>query len=192
MLKVEDLQATLNRCEEYHGHLCTGQIMGVRMARKGLELVAAEDIKDLIVFVENDRCITDAITIATGVRLGRRSLKFLDYGKMAATFVNQRTGKAWRVASRGHAELPPAEAKARALKEDDEILLTWRQVTVSFNPGDLPGPPARIVQCARCGETVLDYRDVTLPGNTAEPLCRACGHGAYYRTCDTAPAAAEV
>ncbi len=187
MLKVENVQATLKRCEEYHGHLCTGQIMGVRMAKKGLELVAAEDIKDLIVFVENDRCITDAITIATGVRLGRRSLKFLDYGKMAATFVNQRTGAAWRVASRGHAELPPAEAKARALKEEDETLLTWQQVTVSFNPGDLPGPPARIVQCARCGETVLDYRDVTLPENSAEPLCRPCGHGAYYRPKDTTP-----
>lgn len=179
MLKVDDVQEVLQKCEEYHGHLCTGQIMGVRMAKKGLELVAAEDIKDLIVFVENDRCITDAITIATGVRLGRRSLKYFDYGKMAATFVNQRTGEAWRVASRGHVDLLPEQAKARALEENDETLLTWRRVTVNFGPGDLPGPPERIVRCARCGENVLDYRDVT-DGTDDGTLCRSCAQGSYY------------
>jgi formylmethanofuran dehydrogenase subunit E len=183
VLKVDDVQEVLKKCEEYHGHLCTGQIMGVRMAKKGLELVAAKDIKELIVFVENDRCITDAITIASGVRLGRRSLKYLDYGKMAATFVNQKTGEAWRVASRGHVELPPEQAKARALQEKDEILLTWQKVAVTFGPGDLPGPPARIVRCARCGETVLDHRDVSVPEEGEESLCRACAHGSYYRPC---------
>jgi formylmethanofuran dehydrogenase subunit E len=90
MLKVDDVQALLKECEAFHGHLCMGQVTGIRMAKKGLELVAAEDIKDLIVIVENDRCITDAILMATGVRLGRRSLKFHDFGKMAATFVNQK------------------------------------------------------------------------------------------------------
>jgi formylmethanofuran dehydrogenase subunit E len=181
MLKVDDVGKMLKRCEEYHGHLCTGQATGVRMAKKGLELVAAEDIKDLIVLVENDRCITDAITIATGVRLGRRSLKFLDYGKMAATFVNQKTGEAWRVASRGNEELPPVQAMARALEADDETLLTWQRVRVSFGPGDLPGPPARIVQCFRCGETVLDHRDVIMPDEGS--ICRSCAHGPYYRPC---------
>jgi formylmethanofuran dehydrogenase subunit E len=99
---------------------------------------------------------------------------------MAATFVNQRTGEAWRVASRGHAELPPEEAKARALGEEDETLLTWRRVNISFGPGDLPGPPVRIVECVRCGETVLDHRDIEKPGGNGETLCRACALGAYY------------
>ncbi|MEZ4598728.1 MAG: FmdE family protein [Syntrophotaleaceae bacterium] len=181
MLKVDNVRDMLKQCEEYHGHLCTGQVMGVRLAKKGLELVEAKDIKELIVFVENDRCITDAITIASGVRLGRRSLKFLDYGKMAATFVNQRTGEAWRVASRGDAELPPEQAMTRALEADDETLLTWQKVTVTFGPGDLPGPPVRIAKCFRCGETVLDHRDVIVPEEGS--ICRACAHGPYYRPC---------
>jgi formylmethanofuran dehydrogenase subunit E len=184
MLKFDDVQAMLKRCEAFHGHLCMGQVTGVRMARKGLELVAAEHIKDLIVMVENDRCITDAIIMATGVRLGRRSLKFYDYGKMAATFVNQKTEKAWRVASRGTSDdgLPPDRAMAAALAKADEELMTWQRVRVAFGPGDLPGPPERIVRCSRCGETVLDYRDVPTGQGQADPLCRACAFGTYYQT----------
>ncbi|MGE4542478.1 MAG: FmdE family protein [Pedobacter sp.] len=183
MLKVDDVQTMLTQCEAFHGHLCMGQVTGVRMAKKGLELVAAEDIKDLIVMVENDRCITDAIIMATGVRLGRRSLKFHDYGKMAATFVNQRTGEAWRVTSRGNSDsdLPPARAMAEALEKSDEELLRWQRVQVGFGPGDLPGPPERIVQCTRCGETVLDYRDVPTGQGEVDALCRACAFGTYYQ-----------
>ncbi|ABA87417.1 thioredoxin-like domain and zinc finger protein [Syntrophotalea carbinolica DSM 2380] len=182
MLKVDDVQAMLKRCEAFHGHLCLGQVVGVRMAQKGLELVAAEDIKDLIVMVENDRCITDAIIMATGVRLGRRSLKFYDYGKMAATFVNLKTDVAWRLHSRGEGDqLPKDESMAWALAASDEELLSWRSVTVDFNPGDLPGPPVRIAQCNRCGETVLDYRDVPQGQGEDLVLCRACAFGTYYQ-----------
>jgi formylmethanofuran dehydrogenase subunit E len=182
MLKVEDVQATLRECEAFHGHLCLGQVIGVRMARKGLELLAAAHLKELIVFVENDRCITDAIMVATGVRLGRRSLKYYDYGKMAATFVNQRTGEAWRVASFGNTGegLPSEQAMALALSLKDEELMSWQQVRVAFGPGDLPGLPERIVQCARCGETVLDHRDLVQP-ESGEILCQACAHGTYYQ-----------
>lgn len=188
MLKVDDMQAVLKRCEAFHGHLCMGQVMGVRMARKGLELIAAEDIKDLIVIVENDRCITDAIMIATGVRLGRRSLKFHDFGKMAATFVNQKTGEAWRVAGRDGVDdgLPPEQARAVALAKPDAAVMSWERVCVAFGPGDLPGPPERIVRCVRCGENVLDYRDVPTGQDESLPLCRACAFGTYYRTWEQA------
>jgi formylmethanofuran dehydrogenase subunit E len=183
MLKVDDVQTVLERCADFHGHLCLGQVVGVRMAKKGLELVAAEDIKDLIVMVENDRCITDAILLASGVRLGRRSLKFFDYGKMAATFVNLKTNVAWRVHSRGGDNLlPKEESLAWALAADDESLLSWRPVKVAFGPGDLPGPPSRLVTCARCGETVLDHRDVPGGPDGKNPLCKACAFGTYYQT----------
>ncbi len=182
MLKVDDVETVLERCATFHGHLCLGQVVGVRMAKKGLELVVAEDIKDLIVMVENDRCITDAILMATGARLGRRSLKFFDYGKMAATFVNQSTGRAWRIHSRGEADkLPKDESMAWALAAEDAELLSWQPVTVAFGPGDLPGPPERIVHCARCGETVLDYRDVPAGQGEVYALCRACAFGTYYQ-----------
>ena len=94
---ITDINEVLERCIAYHGHYCTGQSLGVRIAKKGLELVAPEEQKDLIVFVENDRCIADAVLIATGTRLGRRSLKYVDYGRMAATFVNLKKDIAWRV-----------------------------------------------------------------------------------------------
>ncbi len=182
MLKVDDVETVLERCAAFHGHLCLGQVVGVRMAKKGLELVAAEDIKDLIVMAENDRCITDAILMATGVRLGRRSLKFFDYGKMAATFVNQSTGNAWRIHSRGEADkLPKDESMVWALAAKDAELLHWQQVQVEFGPGDLPGPPERIVQCARCGETVLDHRDVPVKEGKDDSLCRACAFSTYYQ-----------
>lgn len=182
MLKVDDIASVLERCASFHGHLCLGQVVGVRMAKKGLELVAAEDIKDLIVMVENDRCITDAILMATGVRLGRRSLKFYDYGKMAVTFVNLKTAVAWRLYSRGEGDqLPKDESMVWALTTSDEELLSWRPVTVDFGLGDLPGPPVRIVQCVHCGETVLDHRDVPGEQDRENPQCKACALGAYYR-----------
>lgn len=94
---ITDVQDVLRRCVEYHGHHCMGQSLGVRVAKKGLELVSPEDPKDLIVFVENDRCIADAVLMATGTRLGRRNLKYVDYGRMAATFINLKKDVAWRV-----------------------------------------------------------------------------------------------
>ena len=88
-----------------HGHLCPGQVVGVRMAMLGCRLIGLdeptrrEQVKKLIVYVEMDRCTADAVAHVTGVKLGRRSLKFVDYGIMAATFVNLETGRAFRVLS---------------------------------------------------------------------------------------------
>ena len=77
--------------EKAHGHLCAGQILGVRMALCGLRQLGIDDPtgvdrKRLVTFVEIDRCATDAICVVTGCRLGKRALKFRDFGKMAATF----------------------------------------------------------------------------------------------------------
>ena len=88
-----------------HGHLCPGQVVGVRMAMLGLRLLDFEapptypQLKQLIVFVEMDRCTGDAVAFVTNAKLGRRSLKFVDYGIMAATFVNLGTDHAFRIIS---------------------------------------------------------------------------------------------
>ena len=88
-----------------HGHLCAGQVVGVRMALLGLRLLNFEapptlpQLKRLLVYVEMDRCTGDAVAHTTGVKLGRRSLKFVDYGIMAATFVDMDTSQAFRVIS---------------------------------------------------------------------------------------------
>src|SRR5512147_2726376 len=102
----------LKSLEEYevlaaaaHGHMCAGQILGLRMALYGVRLLGLEDPtgadrKRLVTYVEIDRCATDAITVVTGCRMGKRALKFRDFGKVAATFCDLATGRAVRVVAR--------------------------------------------------------------------------------------------
>jgi formylmethanofuran dehydrogenase subunit E len=185
-----DLARQLAEADRFHGHLCGGIVLGVRMARAGLAAVGiadplGADRKDLLVYVEIDRCATDAITVVTGCRPGKRSMKIHDYGKLAASFLNLRTGQAVRVASRNPPDPGPAtgdlEASVRGLcARTDADLFTVRPVRIEPAPGDLPGRPVGAVACARCGETILDRREIVVEGR---PLCRPCATGvAYYRT----------
>ena len=181
------LDEWLDRCVAYHGHLCMGQTLGVRLALKGMELIGTRDAKQMIVFIEIDRCIADAIQVVTGTRIGRRSAKLVNVGKMAATFLHTGTGLAWRVSvagrdlALGHGE----EACRAALRIPDGELLAWRPVRVRLEPMEMPGKPMRKVPCARCGEKVFDGRDVESAGG---PLCRSCATGPYYAEAGTEPA----
>src|SRR5918997_806154 len=99
---MESLDALLKECELLHGHMCAGQLLGARMALLGCREIGIDDPrgvdrKKLIVWVEIDRCMTDAISAVTGVRLGKRSLKYVDYGKVAATFLNTENKRAVRI-----------------------------------------------------------------------------------------------
>ncbi len=169
----------LDRCVAFHGHLCMGQALGVRLALKGMELIATQDPRQMIVLIENDRCIADAIQIVTGTRIGRRSAKLVDLGKMAATFFHAGSGEAYRVNVR---RVDPQgkqgeDACRAALGIPDTELLSWRRVRVQLAPESLPGKPRRTVDCSRCGEKVFDGKDL----ETAEgPCCRSCVEGAYY------------
>ncbi|MGO8731754.1 MAG: FmdE family protein [Terriglobia bacterium] len=175
-----------------HGHMCPGQVLGIRMAMLGLRSIGIDDpVKDrkrLITFVEIDRCATDAVSLVTGCRLGKRSLKFLDYGKVAATFVNVETGRAVRVAARedsrakAKAMFPvltgssQAQLEAYKLMENDD-LFNVEEVRVKLNPEDLPGGPHSRVICAQCGEGVNDGRERRLGDRI---LCRSCAGEKYY------------
>jgi len=179
---VRTLEEDLQAAEAFHGHLCHGMVMGVRMARYGCRALGIDDplkYRDLIVYVEMDRCASDAVSVVAGVSLGRRRLKWVDYGKMAATFVDLATDRAVRLAPR--AEVPHAGP-------DDDPLVMWSNwtddelfsctpVTVAVPSEDRPGKPERTVVCSNCGEKVQDCREVQQEGRT---LCRACAHGAYY------------
>ena len=121
-----------------------------------------------------DRCATDAIMSATGCSPGKRSLKILDHGKMAATFLDLESGRAVRVA----AGPPPAEGESLDYATaPDERFLSLKEVRVSLRPEDLPGRPLRVATCAGCGERVLDGRDWVKDGRT---LCRPCADGLCY------------
>jgi formylmethanofuran dehydrogenase subunit E len=192
MINFEELLASSAKA---HGHLCPGQAVGVRMAMLGCRLIGLEDpaeysqIKKLLVYVEMDRCAADAIAHVTGVKLGRRSLKFTDYGIMAATFVNLESGSAFRVLSTEEArELVPLYApgirgKAGQQLEayrcmPDSVLFRVQQVRVPVKDCDLPGPTRYKAICSRCGQVVRDRREVPVNG---EVLCKPCAQGAYFK-----------
>ena len=161
-------------------------LYGLRLL--GLEDPAGADRKRLVTFVEIDRCATDAIPIVTGCRLGKRALKFRDFGKVAATFCDLERQRAVRVAAREgakerarrmHPEIKATnEQQMHAYREmADEELFTWQWVRVAIGPEDLPGYKASRAVCAECGEGVSFKREVVREGRT---LCRACAGESYY------------
>lgn len=165
----------------YHGHLCAGQYIGVRMARLGcalLDIAYPHSCKDLFVFVEVDRCLTDAIMCVTGCKPGKRRLKLVDYGKSAACFVNNASGEAVRVSSKGWIS-PPEKANLPEFfaKIPDSELFNIARVKIEIPRKNLPGPPCERVMCESCGEFVTDSRQVTQGEKT---LCQACANGSYY------------
>jgi formylmethanofuran dehydrogenase subunit E len=191
---METLDKLLEECGRLHGHLCAGQLLGARMAVLGCRAVGVEDPKGadrkkLIVWVEIDRCMADAVGAVTGARLGRRSLKYFDYGKVAATFLNTETGEAVRVValeeSRQLADARHPEVESKKERQfltyreaADEELFKVERVGVRYGELDAPGRPRSRVTCARCGEGVNDGREVNAPGG--EALCRPCAGGGYY------------
>ena len=192
---MQPLDELLEECGRLHGHMCAGQLLGARMAVLGCRLIGVDDPrgadrKKLIVWVEIDRCMADAVGAVTGVRLGKRSLKYLDYGKVAATFYNTETGEAVRVvaleesrelADARHPEIESKqERQFRAYREAaDEELFKVERVEVEYGELDRPGRPRARVRCAQCGEGVNDGREVAVPEGSV--LCRPCALGGYYR-----------
>ena len=184
------LEELLQQANTLHRHLCPGQVLGVRLAMLGCRAVGIEEptrSKQLLVWVEIDRCATDAVTVVTGCRLGKRTLKFLDYGKVAATFLNLDTSEAVRVVARDDSrdavrnyappELDKSEAQLYAYKVmPDKELFTVAHVRVEVSDMDLPGRPLKRVSCDDCGEGVNDGREVLRAGRT---LCKPCADGAY-------------
>lgn len=191
---MESLDVLLKECERLHGHMCAGQLLGARMALLGCRLIGVADPRGaerrkLIVWVEIDRCMTDAISAVTGVRLGKRSLKFVDYGKVAATFVNTEDKRAVRIVALESArtladerfpELKnKRERQFRAYSEaNDEELFKTELVNVELSEFDLPGSPRSRMICVVCGEGVNDGREVT--DAVGAISCRSCAGQTYY------------
>jgi formylmethanofuran dehydrogenase subunit E len=184
---MDSFDELLHKAEVAHGHLCAGQVLGVRLALLGLDRLGIEDPhgadrKRLITYVEIDRCATDAIGLVTGCRLGRRSLKFRDWGKMAATFVDTASGRAIRIvaleSSRELAGLlyPHIDGVSRRQKQayrdlPDKDLFREQWVRVRIATEDLPGHRAERVVCARCGEGINFGRYTESSGQV---LCLSC------------------
>jgi formylmethanofuran dehydrogenase subunit E len=188
-LSVRALDGFLEEATTFHGHLCPGVVLGVRMATVGCREVGVERPREagkgLAVFVEIDRCATDAIQVVTGVSVGKRTLKHMDYGKMAATFVNVPADRAVRVVAREEArclarawapgESDPRKAQTFAYRVMPEVEL-FRTEPVMVHAASLDRRRVRVL-CDACGEAVNYRREVRRGGRT---LCRPCSGESYY------------
>jgi formylmethanofuran dehydrogenase subunit E len=191
---MKSLDEYLREAEIAHGHLCAGQVLGVRMAMLGLEKLGIEDPrgkdrKRLVTFVEIDRCATDAVGVVTGCRLGKRALKFRDWGKVAATFVDVSTGRAFRIAARESSKALARSMHPEIESKNEQQMLAYREmsnddlfdvqaVTVDLPPEEFPGYKGERAVCAGCGEGINFRREVVRGGQV---LCRACAGESYYR-----------
>src|SRR5467141_1225465 len=191
-----DLMKTLHEYLELaavaHGHLCAGQVLGVRLAMLGIRELGFDPIaerKRIVTYVEIDRCVTDAVALVANCRLGKRALKFRDWGKVAATFVDLQTGRAVRIAAKESSKqaaremFPELEKEAGQQKAyaqlPDEVLFDRKWVKVEVPAEDLPGFKGPRVVCTECGEGINFKREVVMNGRT---LCGSCAGEKYYET----------
>lgn len=193
VMALKSFDEYVTMAEAAHGHMCAGQILGLRLAIYGVTLLglddpAGKDRKRLVSFVEIDRCATDAVPIVTGCRLGKRALKFRDFGKVAATFCDLQADRAVRVVAKESSKRRAREMypemqdrnaqQMRAYRELPEAeLFDIQWVRVRLGPEDMPGYKAARVVCAECGEGISFKREVERDGKT---LCRACAGERYY------------
>ncbi len=192
---MKSLDEYLRDAAQAHGHLCAGQVLGVRLAMLGLVKLGIddpsekkEDRKRLVTFVEIDRCATDAVAVVTGCRLGKRALKFRDWGKVAATFVDVSTGKAIRIAAKESSKALARQMHPEIADKNQQQMLAYREITdddlftfqwvkVDLPPEEFPGYKGERVVCQACGEGINFRREVR---SEEKVLCRACAGERYY------------
>lgn len=201
MVTEFSLSSILDRSAARHSHLCPRQVLGARIglagaAALGLAVPRTDTRasspsagKRLLIIIETDGCFADGIEAATGCTIGHRTLCVEDCGKIAATFVDVKTGQAVRVAprldvrERAYACTPDeprhyfAQLKAYQVLPDHELL--------SIQPVQLTTPIEAIVSragvrvnCEVCGEEIINEREIEREGLT---LCRSCAGQSYYQ-----------
>jgi formylmethanofuran dehydrogenase subunit E len=191
---MQDLQTLLNAStERHHRHLCPRQVLGVRMGMYAAELFSLDlpqTDKRLFAFVETDGCLIDGIAVGTGCWVGNRTMRVMDYGKSAATFVDTQVQRSIRIMatreSRTRAlEYAPnapdrwhAQLAAYQIMPANELLIA-RDVMLTVSLEQIISRHGKRVVCDECGEDIINELEVRRAGRV---LCRACAEGAYYAT----------
>lgn len=191
---MSDFDTLLEKGRNFHGEVCPGIVLGTRIAMAGMRELGMDPFernRDLMVYVEIDRCMADAVQAVTGITMGHRTLRYKDYGKFAATFLDLSSGKAVRVSA---VVGPPVPSKSgerddfgkpdrkdmveKLSNAPEEELLVIEEVKVDIGEHEIPGFPKFRAYCEECGDRVLDRREVIVDGRT---LCKACAEGPYYQ-----------
>ena len=184
-MNEKDYEEQLTKAANFHGHVCGGIAIGTKLAMYGMELLGMElnkKHKNLIVFLEIDRCMSDAVQSVTGCSMGKRTLKQMYYGKFAATFMNLDTGEALRITDAdANKKFKDEETKdemiARFRRTPPEELFKVDKVKIELGPGDMPGKPYTTAFCSVCCEKVSDGRHKLIGGRS---VCKSCAEGSYY------------
>jgi formylmethanofuran dehydrogenase subunit E len=186
-----DLKTRLGQTAAIHKHLCPRQVLGVRMGLYASELFPIElpqNGKRLFVFVETDGCFTDGVSVATGCSMGHRTMRLVDYGKIAATFVDTRLERALRLCPstdarvRAAACFPGAANRWQVQLESyqripNEELFLLREVTINLDLGAIIGKPGSRTICSVCGEEIINQREIMRNGH---PICPSCAGNGYW------------
>ena len=182
----------LERSAALHSHICPRQVLGIRMglwAGELLALAVPQEKKRLLTIIETDGCFSDGVAVATNCWVGRRTMRVEDYGKIAATFVDTEADLAWRIAPHPEARTlaftyaPEATNRWQAMllgyqrMPVDELLIAQR-VELVTPLGEIISHAGHRASCDRCGEEIINEREVLVSGET---LCRTCAAGGYYR-----------
>jgi formylmethanofuran dehydrogenase subunit E len=188
---MAELEKLLQQSAALHHHLCPRQVLGVRIGMYASQLLALnlpQSDKRLFTFVESDGCFADGVAVATGCWLGRRTMRLVNYGKVAATVVDTHTRQAFRIwpnpCARSHAVRYAPHAASRwhaqldgyQVMPTDELLVAQR-IRLTVDLERIIGRPGLRVLCSICGEEIMNEREVLLHG---QPLCRACAGDSYY------------
>ena len=193
------LDAYMKDSASRHHHLCPRQVLGIRMGLYGLQIMGLIDAqyeprfhnerKHLLTVVEIDGCGADGLAVATGCYVGRRSLRVVDFGKMAATLVDTKSGAAVRIIPRPDSRklaltyVPNARSRWHAYLAayqiiPDDLLMMAQEVTLTQSIAEILSKPNARVNCEHCGEEILNEREII---NNERLLCRSCAGAAYYR-----------
>jgi formylmethanofuran dehydrogenase subunit E len=184
------LEAFLTELKRLHPRLCPRQVLGVRIGVEAGALLRVDvprTDKRLLVFVETDGCFADGLSVATGCWLGRRTLRLVDYGKVAATIVDTRSGRAFRLwphpaarsrawdhalgaTSRWHAQLVGYQVMP------SDQLLCIQEVELEIPVEHVAGRSGRVT-CSVCDEEILNGRELLIADG---PRCRARVRQRHY------------
>lgn len=192
------LQSILNESAARHRHLCPRQVLGARLGLAGLRALGLVDDdygprfdngrKRLLTIVETDGCGADGIAVATDCYVGRRTLRVLDYGKVAAVLVDTKTETAVRVHPSPKSRHLAARYAPEAQNRWESYLLGYQRIPdadlIVVTPVRLTQPLAAILSrpnrraiCAHCGEEIINERELIVENKI---LCQTCASGRYY------------
>ncbi len=191
-LRTNALSDLLRASANLHRHLCPRQVLGVRMGLLAGRILGIDlpqkNKKRLYVFMETDGCAADGVSVATGCWIGRRTLRLLDIGKVAATFVDRPTGRGVRIhphpSARREAEkrFPGARSRWHAMLQayqelPDDVLLVVQPVALDVDLEAWISNPSYRVRCQECQEEIINRREVQIQDSL---LCQTCAGEAYY------------